>query len=226
MDHDQAERARRGNGSHQADQATADDIGVDDGENGEPRGRHAVDAGAENQGCDGGEGHDWQQCEHQSSGHKRQPNHGLPGASQCDAAPAQWNRARHAGPGDRLTCDFGVDGVSDMRNAMGDTGFQPRERTPDGACYQPFGDQGASQHQRELPGDVEEDVIGVGVGCGLLQPVPEQRKARNGLRGIGDLVGDVAELLGNREQKLCAEAVRCQRRCCLIGLCRRSGWCR
>ncbi len=94
---------------------------------------------------------------------------------------------------------------------LGNARFQQRHRPLDQAEDQPFGGQGAAEHQHQFPGDIEQLVIGRGIVGGLHDPVIERRKMRQRPRHIGDLVRDIADLLGHRQQELGAKAVRRER---------------
>ena len=89
--------------------------------------------------------------------------------------------------------------------------FQQRHRPLDETEDQPFGGEGATEHQRQFPGYIEQLIVSRGIVGGSHDPVIERRKVRQRPRHIGDLVRDLADLLGHRQQQLGAEAVRSQR---------------
>ena len=85
--------------------------------------------------------------------------------------------------------------------------LEKRHRPLDQAEDHPFGDDGATEHQCEFPGDIEQLVIGCGIVGGAHDPVIERRKMRQRARDIGDLVREIVDLIGDRQQELGAEAV-------------------
>ena len=97
------------------------------------------------------------------------------------------------------------------RAVCGKARFQQRHRPLDDAEDQPFGSEGAAEHQRQFPGDIEQLIIGGRIVGRSHDPVIERRKVRQRPRHIGDLVRDLADLLGHRQQELCAKAVRRER---------------
>jgi len=86
--------------------------------------------------------------------------------------------------------------------------FQQRHRLLDETEDQPFGREGATEHQRQFPRDIEQLIISCGIVGRSHDPVIKRRKVRQRPRHIGDLAGDLADLLGHRQQELCAKAVR------------------
>lgn len=85
--------------------------------------------------------------------------------------------------------------------------FQHRHRPPDQAEGHPLRGKGAGEHQRQLPGDVEQLMIGRGIVGRAQEPVIERLEMRQRARGIGDLARYLADLLGHHQQELRAEAV-------------------
>ncbi len=112
------------------------------------------------------------------------------------------HRRRRIGHGQRL--HRGARGLRKPR-------FQQRHRPLDEAEDQPLGSKSADEHQRQFPGDIEQLMIGGRIVGGPHEPVIERPKMRQCPHHIGDLARDLADLLGHRKQKLCAEAVRRQR---------------
>ncbi len=116
-------------------------------------------------------------------------------------------------------------GVRGLRDAR----FQQRHRPLDEAEDQPFGGEGAAEHQRQFPGDVEQLTISVGIVGGVDEPPVERLEMRQRPRDIGDLARDFADLLRHRQKELRAETVRRERdrglllRRGLCGLRRRIG---
>jgi hypothetical protein len=76
--------------------------------------------------------------------------------------------------------------------------FQQRHRPLDDTQDQPFGSEGATEHQREFPRDIEQLIISGRIIGRSHDPVVERWKVRQGPRHIGDLVRDLADLLGHR----------------------------
>ncbi len=71
----------------------------------------------------------------------------------------------------------------------------------------PLRRKGAAEHQRQLPGDLDQEVVGGGIVGGPYDPVIEGREMRQRPRHVGDLARDLADLFRHREQELCAKAV-------------------
>jgi hypothetical protein len=85
--------------------------------------------------------------------------------------------------------------------------FQKRHRPLDEAERQPLGGKSADEHQRQLPGDIEQLVIGGWILGGAQEPPVERPIMRQRARYVGDLARDLADLLGHRKQELCAKTV-------------------
>ncbi len=90
-----------------------------------------------------------------------------------------------------------------LRNAR----FQNRHRALDQTEDQPFGDEGAAKHQRQLPGDVEQLAVGGGIVGRADEPPVERLEVRQRARDIGDLARDFTDLIRHGHKELCAEAV-------------------
>ena len=86
--------------------------------------------------------------------------------------------------------------------------LKERDRPLDDAEDHPLGSQRATEHQRELPGDVEQLIVGIGIVGRAHDPVIKGGEMSQRPRDIGDLMRDVADLFGHRQQELRAEAVR------------------
>ncbi|MEY9504443.1 hypothetical protein ABIE87_004001 [Bradyrhizobium diazoefficiens] len=85
--------------------------------------------------------------------------------------------------------------------------FQEHDRTADQTKDHPLGGEGAAEHQRELPGDLDQEVVGRGIVRGSHDPVIEGREVRERPRHAGDLARDLADLLRYGEQELRTEAI-------------------
>ena len=203
-----AEQAERpGQRPHDTDQPARQRIGVDDREDHQPGGGEIADLGAQQHRGDADEDQHRQQFEHQTPQHERQPDQRLPGARQTETPLMPFRLRGDIGGGGRRIghrqrlrrrrARFAATRASS--NATG------RLMT---AEHQPFGGEGAAEHQRQFPGDIEQLVIGGGIVGGSHDPVIERRKMRQRPRHVGDLARDLADLLGHRQQELGAEAVR------------------
>ncbi|MGY4545425.1 hypothetical protein ACVMDO_000854 [Bradyrhizobium sp. USDA 4513] len=206
-DAEQAERPCQR--AHRADQDAREHIGVDDGKDHEPRGRLIADLGAEQRGGDAAEHDDRQQFEQKAPKHEGQPDQRLPGPRQAEPAPLQLGRRRDVGNRRRRIDD----GERLHRHARGlrQPRFQERDRPLDQAEHHPFGGQRAAEHQRQLPGDIDQEAIGDRIVGGTHEPVVERREMRQRARDVGDLARHLADLLGHHQQQLCAEAVGSER---------------
>ena len=89
--------------------------------------------------------------------------------------------------------------------------FQERDRPFDQAENQPLGSEGADEHQRQLPGDIEQLMIGGWIVGGSHEPVIERPIVHQRPRHVGDFARDLADLLGHRKQELRAKAIRRER---------------
>ena len=85
--------------------------------------------------------------------------------------------------------------------------FQQRYRPLEKAEYQPLGGEGATEHQRQFPRDIEQLTIGGRIVGGFHEPVIECLIMRQRPGHVRDLAGDLADLLGYRKQNLRAQAV-------------------
>ncbi len=144
--------------------------------------------------------------ERETSHDERQPHQRLPDTRQTETPLLLFgfrDNIRHGG--------WGIgDGQRQRRRTrhIRKTRFQPCDRPPNDAEGQGFGSERASEHQRQFPRDIEQLVIGERIVRRPHDPVIERRKMRQRARQIGDLTGDIADLLRHRQQKLRAEAVR------------------
>ena len=162
-------------------------------------------AGAEQHRGDTDEDEHRQQFERETAQHEGQPDQRLPGARQAETPLLPRGRRGDVGHGgwrighrQRLHR-----GTRRLRKAR----FQQRHRPLDEAEDQPLGGEGADEHQRQLPGDIEQLIIGGRIVGGPHEPVIERPEMRQRPRHIGDLARDLADLLGHRQQELRAEAV-------------------
>ena len=96
------------------------------------------------------------------------------------------------------------------RNIAIDGGQWPAHDSPD----DPFGHEGAEDHQREPPRRIEQRLLSKRIIGEMKQPVPDSRKVGYRPCGEGELVRDLAEPIRDLGQQLHAE---------IIGQCRRSG---
>ena len=150
-----------------------------------------------------------EQFKRETSEHEGQPDQRLPGARQTETPSLQRGRrgdvsrgGRRIGHRQRLHR-----GTRRLRKPR----FQQRHRPLDEAEHQPLGGEGADEHQRQLPGDIEQLMIGGRIVGGPHEPVIERPEMRQRPRHIGDLARDLADLLGHRQQELRAKAVRGER---------------
>ena len=100
--------------------------------------------------------------------------------------------------------------------------LEQRHRLLDKTEDQPLGGEGATEHQRQFPGYIEQLIVSRRIVGGSHDPIIKRWKVRHGPRHIGDVMGDLAELLGHRQQQLGAEAVGSQRGRMRCGRCWRG----
>ncbi len=206
-DTEQTERPRQS--PHDADQPARQRVGIHHREDHEAGDGEIADPGPQQHRGDADEDQYRKQLERETSQHERQPHQRLPGARQAEVPSMPFaRRGDIRGRGGRIGQR---QRLRRRRCSLRNARFQQRHRPLDQAENQPFAGQGATEHQRQFPGDIEQLIIGRWIVGGPHDPVIERRKVRQRPRDIGDLVRDIADLLGNRQQKLGAEAVRCER---------------
>ena len=152
----QAERP--GQRPHHADQRARQRIGIDDREDHEPGGREIADPGAQQHRGDPDEDEHREQFKRETSEHEGQPDQRLPGARQAEPPLLQLGlrddvSGRRWRIDDRQRLHRGTRGLRKPR-------FQKRHRPLDEAEHQPLGGKSADEHQRQLPRDIEQLMIG------------------------------------------------------------------
>ena len=154
----QAERP--GQRPHDADQRARQRIGIDDREDHKPGGCEIADPGAQQHRGDPDEDEHREQLKRETSEHEGQPDQRLPGARQAETPPMQRGRRGNVSRrrwriGYRQRLHRGTRRLRKPR-------FQQRHRPLDEAEHQPLGSKSADEHQRQLPGDIEQLMIGDG----------------------------------------------------------------
>ena len=124
--------------------------------------------------------------------HERQPDQRLPDARQAETPPMPLGLGGDVGRGggrigDRKRLHRRPVRSARRRASSSATGRLIRRND------QPFGGEGATEHQRQFPGDIEQLVIGGGIVGGAHDPVIERRKMRQRPRHVGDLARDFAD---------------------------------
>ena len=192
-----------------ADQRARQRIAIDDRLDGKPDRRAIADLGTQQHRGDADEDQHRQQFEREPPQHERQPDQRLPGPRQAETPPMQ--RRLH---GDVSGGGWRIDHRQRLRRrtrGLRQPRFQQRHRPLDQAEHQPFGGEGAAEHQRQFPGDVEDLAVGRGIVGGSQEPIIERRKMRHRPHQIGDFARDIADLFGDRQQQLRAKAIRGER---------------
>ena len=150
-----------------------------------------------------------EQLKRETSEDEGQHDQRLPGARQAEPAPMLRGRRgnvrrRRWRIGYRQRLHRGTRRLRKPR-------FQQRHWPLDEAEHQPLGSKSADEHQRQLPGDIEQLMIGGWIVGGPHEPVIERPEMRQCPHDVGDLARNLADLLGHRKQELCAKAVRSER---------------
>ncbi len=190
----QTERSRKC--PHDTDQSARQRVGIHDRKDHKPGSCEIADLGTQQHRGDTDEDEHREQLERETSQHERQSDQRLPGARQTETPlkqPGLRGYIRRGG----WRVDHGQRrrrGTRRLRKAR----FQPHHRPLDDTGDQPFGSEGATEHQPQFPRDIEQLIISGRIIGRLHDPVVERGKARQRPRHIGDLVRDLADLLGYR----------------------------
>ena len=181
--------------ANETDQAARKCVGVHDSENNEADGCWLANLSPQQHRGDADKDQHREQFDREAAKREWQAEQQLPGPRQAGTAPMQLRLGGHG----RWWIDDGKrlrGHTQDLRHAR----LQESDRTPDQAEDQPFGTEGAAEHQRQLPRDLDQKIIGSGIIRCPHDPVVERRKMRECPRHFGDLTRDFADLLRHRQE--------------------------